>query len=333
MRLTDPFIKSLQAPESGAVVYSDDGFAGFGVRVSEGGTKSYVLTHGKLRRRETIGRVGTITLAKAREKAKIRLAEYTLGKSEGASMGWAEAVQAFLNDVKRRLKPRTLDGYTYELTKALPLRRSEARRDQARRHPAALDRIAHSPVQQHRAFVTLGTFMKWAYRRHYVETNPMDRMVSGHRYRPRMRFLSDDELVAVWKACPEDDFGTIVKTLILTGQRVGEITNLSPDMIGTDTVTLPDWLVKNSHAHTFPVGALVLEHIKRLPMRKNGERSTARFENYQRHKARLDAASGYHRLDPPRSAPDLRIWACEPRSAVARHRETLEHVSGSFAVS
>jgi len=331
MRLTDPFIKALKAPENGAVVYPDDGFAGFGVRVSEGGTKSYVLTHGKLRRRETIGRVGTITLAKAREKAKIRLAEYTLGKSEGASMGWAEAVEAFLNDVKRRLKPRTLDGYTYELTKRFrfgDLKLDEIKPADIQRR---LDRIAHSPVQQHRAFVTLGTFMKWAYRRHYVETNPMDRMVSGHRYRPRMRFLSNDELVVVWKACPEDDFGTIVKTLILTGQRVGEITNLSPDMIGTDTVTLPDWLVKNSHAHTFPVGALALEHIKRLPMRKTGERSTARFENYQRHKARLDNASGVTGW----TLHDLRRTFASGLASLGVSlpvtEKLLNHVSGSFA--
>ena len=62
MRLTDASLKSLKAPEKGAVIYADDALAGFGVRVSQAGTKSYVLTHGVRRQRETIGRVGIITL-------------------------------------------------------------------------------------------------------------------------------------------------------------------------------------------------------------------------------------------------------------------------------
>jgi hypothetical protein len=46
MRLTDLSIKTLQPPEKGVIVYSDDTLTGFGVRVSQAGTKSYVLTHG-----------------------------------------------------------------------------------------------------------------------------------------------------------------------------------------------------------------------------------------------------------------------------------------------
>lgn len=331
MRLTDPAIKALSAPEKGAVVYGDDLIAGFGVRVSEGGTKSYVLTHGKLRRRETIGRVGTISLQKAREKAKRLLAEYTLGKTDPASTTWNEAVEIFLNDVKRRLKPRTIDGYTLELTKRFRFGDMKLHEIKAADFQRRLDRLAHSPVQQHRAFITLGTFMRWCYRRYYIDVNPMDRMVSGHRYRPRMRYLSDDELVQVWQACPDDDFGTIVKVLILTGQRVGEITNLSPDMIGSDTITLPEWLVKNSRAHTFPVGSLAKEHVKKLPMRKTGERSTARFENYQRHKARLDKASGVSGW----TLHDLRRTFASGLASLGVPLPTTEkllnHVSGSFA--
>lgn len=81
MRLTDIRIRSLKIPESGAVVYPDDHVSGFGVRVSEGGTKSFVLTHGPRRQCETIGRVGVLSLHDTRAEAKRRLAEYTLGKA------------------------------------------------------------------------------------------------------------------------------------------------------------------------------------------------------------------------------------------------------------
>jgi integrase len=43
---------------------------------------------------------------------------------------------------------------------------------------------------------------------------------------PRTRALTEPELVDVWLAAGDDDFGVIVKLLILTGQRLREIGNL-----------------------------------------------------------------------------------------------------------
>ena len=50
MKLTDISLRALKAPEKGAVTYFDDTLKGFGVRVSSGGTKSYVLLIGNSRR-------------------------------------------------------------------------------------------------------------------------------------------------------------------------------------------------------------------------------------------------------------------------------------------
>jgi len=66
MRLTDISIRALPAPEKGVTVYFDDTLTGFGVRVSQAGTKSFVLTHGPRRVRETLGRVGVVSLHDAR---------------------------------------------------------------------------------------------------------------------------------------------------------------------------------------------------------------------------------------------------------------------------
>src|SRR5271154_4506258 len=95
MRLTDLSIRALPTPAKGAMIVSDDLIPGFGVRVSEGGTKSFVLTHGVRRRRETIGRLGVITLQEARAEAKRRLAQYTLGKNNPLSIGWDAARDEF----------------------------------------------------------------------------------------------------------------------------------------------------------------------------------------------------------------------------------------------
>ncbi|HUO99850.1 MAG TPA: Arm DNA-binding domain-containing protein, partial [Rhizomicrobium sp.] len=66
MRLTDISVKALKPKDGGIAIYYDDTLTGFGVRVSEGGTKSFVLTHGRRRVRETIGRVGIVSLQDAR---------------------------------------------------------------------------------------------------------------------------------------------------------------------------------------------------------------------------------------------------------------------------
>jgi hypothetical protein len=72
-KLTDVTIKSLRPPESGQKTYWDDAVPGFGVRVSQGGSKAFVLVHGVNRERVTIGRYPIISLSDARGKAKERL--------------------------------------------------------------------------------------------------------------------------------------------------------------------------------------------------------------------------------------------------------------------
>jgi integrase len=254
MRLTDLSIRVLNAPENGAIIYPDSVLTGFGVRVSEGGTKSFVLTHGKLRKRETIGRVGVLTLQDARAEAKRRLAEYTLGKTVPRAVAWNTAVATYLDEVGNRHKPRTHADYKRFLNKYFrlgELAMSEITPDHIQTRIA---RLSATPVEQHHAFVVVRTFLRWAHRKHYLNSNPMERMRSGYRYRPRERTLNNDELRSVWNATGGKTYGSIVKLLILTGQRVGEISKLKPDMIGSDSVTLPAERTKNGRRHTFPVG-------------------------------------------------------------------------------
>ena len=99
MRLTDMSIKALKAPATGAVIYPDAVVPGFGVRVSQAGTKSFVLPHGIRRQRETIGRAGVVGLQDARGEAKRRLAEYTLGKHRPRPTGWSAALAEYRAEI------------------------------------------------------------------------------------------------------------------------------------------------------------------------------------------------------------------------------------------
>ncbi|MEI9990599.1 MAG: tyrosine-type recombinase/integrase [Rhizomicrobium sp.] len=265
MRLTDPTIRSLKAPSEGAVIFPDDLIPGFGVRVSEGGTKSFVLTHGPRRQRETLGRVGVVSLHDARIEAKRRLAEYTLGKDKPKPVAWTVALDEYLSEVKRECKWRTHENYGYVLKRHFKYGETKLADVSPHDLQKSLGRLCETPAEQQRAFVVVRAFIRWAHRKHYLDRSPMERMRAPHSYVARARILTDDELKKVWRACEEDTFGRIVKLLILTGQRRGEITSLTGSMVGDDVITIPAWLAKNGREHVVPLGTFAKSILGRPP--------------------------------------------------------------------
>ncbi|WP_417629027.1 Arm DNA-binding domain-containing protein [Pararhodobacter aggregans] len=73
MRLTDIGIRSLAIPAKGQKTYVDDTLPGFGVRVSQGGAKSFVVTYGARRQLKTLGRYPDKSLKDARNEARVIL--------------------------------------------------------------------------------------------------------------------------------------------------------------------------------------------------------------------------------------------------------------------
>jgi integrase len=265
MRLTDISIRRIRAPEKGAVVVPDDLIPGFGVRVSEGGTKSFVLTHGIRRQRETIGRLGIITLQEARAEAKRRLAGYTLGKNKPRSISWDAAVEEYLAVVAANCKARTYRDYRYHLTRTFRYGRTLLCDTKPEELQKSLDSHNHAPGVRRYSFVVLRSFMRWAHRKQYVSENPVIRIDTPSKCANRERVLTDDELKRVWPGAGDDTFGRIVKLLILTGQRRGEITELKGGMVAGDSITLPATLTKNGHQHKFPLGITAAQIIGEPP--------------------------------------------------------------------
>src|SRR5690242_15834371 len=80
-RLTALFVDGVKAPERGQRTYFDHRVPGFGLRVSQGGRKTWVLVYrhqGRLRW-YTIGTYPILSLADARNLAKSRLSEVQKG--------------------------------------------------------------------------------------------------------------------------------------------------------------------------------------------------------------------------------------------------------------
>jgi integrase len=112
----------------------------------------------------------------------------------------------------------------------------------------------------------------------------------------RDRVLSDKELKAIWKALPDNDYGAIVRLLVLTGQRASEISDLRWSEIDFDRnlIVLPSSRTKNHRAHIVPMTPMVRAILEAAPRRDGrdfvfgaGERG---FSGWSKSKARLDAA-------------------------------------------
>ena len=79
----------------------------------------------------------------------------------------------------------------------------------------------------------------------------------------RERVLSDTEIAEIWRAAGDaaSPYGTIIRLLILTGQRRGEVAGMTWSEISEDltTWTLPGERTKNGAAHSVPLSAAVCD--------------------------------------------------------------------------
>src|SRR5260370_36631728 len=108
--LTDMTLKTAPPPERGTATLWDGSLKHFGVRISKGGAKSFIVLLGS-GRRQAIGRYPALSLAKAREKAKIILAERALGKHGPSNISWKKAIAQYLDFVKPNRRPHPHHKY------------------------------------------------------------------------------------------------------------------------------------------------------------------------------------------------------------------------------
>ena len=236
----------------------------FGVRISQGGAKSFVILTGS-GRRQTIGRFPTISLATARARAKELLAEYTLGKTRPPAAAFDDVLAAFLEACEKKNRARTVRDYTRLLKRHIDFGRKNlsdiTRHDISRK----LEILKDAPSEQNHATVAAKIFFKWALRQGCIDRSPCEGFSTIKRL-PRERVLSDDELRAVFNTALEGSspFSYIVALLILTGQRRGEIAALKWEWIDAAerTITLPASLTST---HTFPYGGMAADLLERIP--------------------------------------------------------------------
>jgi integrase len=299
LRLTDISVRALPRPDKGQKTYFDDALPSFGCRVSQGGTRSFVLQHGTDRRLITIGRYPIISLSEARTEAKRILAEHTLGRHRPQTITWDEALGIFLDACEQKNRPRTVRDYRRLLGRHFPFGKKRLSDITPQLINQRVDRLRHTVSEQNHALAAVKIFFRWALRRHYVEHSPCDGMQTIKRM-PRNRVLSDRELAVVYAAAERIGypFGSIVQLCILTGQRRTEVAWLRRSYLSKGTITLPSSLTKNKLEHVFPIAKTAETLIARIPHDADllfpAMRGSGVFGGWSKQKAVLDTSIAEH---------------------------------------
>jgi integrase len=141
---------------------------------------------------------------------------------------------------------------------------------------------------------------QWALKRGTVAANPFAALPAIGEKPKRDRVLTDNELVAIWRAAAAmgPPFGPIVRLLILTGQRREEVGGMTWAELSDDflTWTIAASRAKNGTPHVVPLAEPARELLRSLPragaLVMPGDRPPAPFSGWSKAKARLDVAAG-----------------------------------------
>jgi integrase len=254
MRLTEMTLRTIPFPAAGQVTHFDDSLPGFGIRVSVGGTKSFVLIHGRHRERLTLGRYPIISLAQAREKAKNILAERKLGNGAAPRITYQTAHDAFIAHCERKNRSKTVKDYKRLLKRHFPFGTTPLRDISRLDISTRLDKLTETPAEQNYAFRVIRHFFRFCLQKGYATQTPCAGMTTPSKLKSRDRVLTDEELYQIWHAC-RGQFGNYVRCLILLAQRRGELRKAIGD---TATITIPAHVAKNGRELTIPLPAFAL---------------------------------------------------------------------------
>jgi integrase len=290
MKLTQPNAtrQALPAGKSDAIFFDDD-LPGFGLRIRAGGKRTWIIQYrvGTKQRRLTLGTVDKLNADQARKAAKGRLARVELGgdpqqEKHEARAAAGHTVGRLVEDYLARRHHETgkdpLRKSSYEATELYlqkhwkPLHGLQASKVDRSAIASRLTAIEAqiSSVTAARARVALSSMFAWAIGQGIVNSNPVIGTNKPPEPEARDRVLSNAEIADIWAFCRDDNFGRIVKLLLLTGARRDEIGDLVQGEIDLerDVITLPAERTKNGRSHFVPlapVAAAILESVPRRP--------------------------------------------------------------------
>jgi integrase len=252
-------------------IYFDTEIKGFGLRFRSGGNRTWVLqykVHGA-DRRLALGPYPGLTAKVARELAHDKLADIWKGNDPAATKRAARAeaqaqvtlravIDNYLSGQESKLRPSSLsEARRYLLRDWKGLHGWPLAEIQLPHVAAILDRLEKTgAVAAARSRSYLSTAFRWAMARGYCTHNPVIATANPDPKTQRERVLNNVELRKVWDACADGgDYSTIVRLLILTGQRRTEVGGMAWSELDEDRAvwTIPAGRSKNNREHMLPL--------------------------------------------------------------------------------
>jgi integrase len=273
--LTDAVIKRLTPPKSGNRIYFDVEPAGFGCRVTAGGTRAFIFNYrvqgtGQ-QRRVTIGHFPNWTTSAARTEARrLRRLVDGGGDPRGDFEGQREAptvaelCDRFEEEHLPRKRPATVESYTRLLKLHIRPHFGQFKKvtDVTFSDVDALHRKvtkAGSVYAANRCVAVLSKMFSLAIKWQMRADNPA-KGVERNAESKRKRYLTGDELARLTAAlskCSDRQFANIIRLLLLTGARRGEV--LAMKWVDVDLAkgvwTKPGSTTKQKTDHVVPLSA------------------------------------------------------------------------------
>lgn len=344
--LTAVGIDRLRPPAVGQVEYVDAGFPDLALRVSHGGTKTFVFYYRRAgrRRRMTLGRWPVTTLGEAREAWRELRKAIERGEDPGEEKRSNEFGQIADEWLKR---DQAGNKSIYEVTRILnreirPAFEGRDIGDITRRDClGVINKVVDrgKTTQARRVHSYMSRLFKWAVSAGIVDASPMMGVLKPGNEVSRDRIFEDSELATVWSAATSIGwpFGDAVKLLILTAARRDEISALRWSEVQGDKIVLGSEKMKNKKQHIIPLSdsaRALLDSVPRLASSDLVFTTTGKtpISGWSRAKVHLDALCGD--LEPWR-LHDIRRTAATGLQRLGEPLQVVEavlgHISGSRA--
>ena len=271
MKLKAATVEALQATDKRQEI-PDDLCTGLYLVVQPTGKKSWQVRyrHGGVHRRMTLASFPTLTLAAARVRAREVMAAASEGRDPADEVKAAKApkpeddrdkIKTLIGQYdKRHLKGlKSGDVVRRELDRFVVKEWGERDIHSITKRDVIdlLDGIADSGrvVTANRVRAYLNKFLNWAVERDILPLSPAAGVKPVAKEASRDRVLTDDETRWFWQACEAEGFpwGPLGKALLLTGQRLNEVAQITEREIRGDLWHLSADRTKNGRAHDVPL--------------------------------------------------------------------------------
>lgn len=338
----------------GEAIFFDDDVAGFGLRVRRAGSRTWVYQYwlGDRSRRMTLGKWPKLSAKQARDLVDVLAAKVALGvdpaeekfESRARKETFGEIAGKYLAAQATRLRPRSLEEVRRHLNNhATPLHGLPIAKVQRRDVAELLTAIAagSGPIASNRVRASISAMFNWAMKAGIAEGANPAAFTNKEGERSRSRVLSAAELREIWAALPEGDYGSIIRLLILTGQRRTEIGDLrwSEINLKRSIISLPPERTKNTRRHVIPMSEGVRAIVRATPKTEGRDfvfgYGNGGFSSWSRCKRKLDVTINARRKSQMEAwiIHDLRRTAATMMAddlGIQPHiiEATLNHASG-----